>query len=479
MAIFIVLLLLSTILVVFLFFGRTTTEGAKIGLYDMEMELADSSGIEVESFGLGMIELSAANGNLVVAPLTGILAKPAGDALHPLVVIIHGASPVADIHESTYAGFDYLVKQLAAEGYVAVSINVNVNYTFEFGESVLQDGWAMDIVDAHVSALASLGRVDLSEIHLIGHSRGGEVAESLVRRQEENGDRNIKSIIRLAPIAALQEGYPDIPFGIILPEFDGDVSEKEGQIVFDEILGLRENESFGSLVYLRGANHNFFNRKFEEDDRYFERSFADIENRETWITREEQEDFTKRYVVAFLSVVRGERQPWGAFDIGSVNPNRMFGRDVVVSSYFGGVQVFVQLPEENSAARVSGNAEMSFYLQSIPINSTYPGLFNHPTVMARRDQRLELYNITWTDRTGRVVFDSKISDLSSKKSISLFVVQDMPNELNEMGQNQAFTVVLRDRSGNESYVIVPEGTSALQYHTRRYSRKRMVPETCG
>ena len=49
-------------------------------------------------------------------------------------------------------GFDYLVKQLAAEGYVAIAININVNYTFDFGESIW-DSWAYSIFEKHLELL--------------------------------------------------------------------------------------------------------------------------------------------------------------------------------------------------------------------------------------------------------------------------------------------------------------------------------------
>ncbi len=84
--------------------------------------------------------------------LNGIISVPDGEGgPYPVVVILHGNHPGCPIPEGdhvdrwpcdpeverpNYRGFDYLVSRLAAQGYIALSMNVNAENTFGFGEPV-------------------------------------------------------------------------------------------------------------------------------------------------------------------------------------------------------------------------------------------------------------------------------------------------------------------------------------------------------
>ena len=111
--------------------------------------------------------------------LNGIVAVPNGDgAPHPVVVILHGnhvGCPVPEgdtvdrwpcdpeVERANYRGFAYLVSQLAAQGYVALSININAENTFGFGEPVPIERLGQ-LVDLHLNALSvasSGGRTSL------------------------------------------------------------------------------------------------------------------------------------------------------------------------------------------------------------------------------------------------------------------------------------------------------------------------------
>ena len=55
--------------------------------------------------------------------------------------------------QPNYRGYEYLVRRLAAQGYVALSININAEYTFGFGEPVPVERLEK-LVDLHLEALA-------------------------------------------------------------------------------------------------------------------------------------------------------------------------------------------------------------------------------------------------------------------------------------------------------------------------------------
>lgn len=452
---------------------------AVLSANDMVFALADASNIEVHPFQLGDIELMNAGGQSISAPLDGIISIPSTEGPHPVVVIFHGARRISSIREHMYAGFDYLVRQLAAEGFAAISINVLVNYTFEMGEPLVHNEWAMDLFDGHISFLenANAGqdvghgiyltnKLDLSQIHLIGHSRGGEVANCIVLRDINNNIERIQSIIRVGTTVIFEEGdifHPDIPTGIIIPEFDGDVLSHDGHLVFDEILHLGQNQSIASLVYLRGANHNFFNRDVLVDDRVDSMNAAHLAV-DTWLTREEQEDFLMRYAAAFLSVVTNASEPWGVFAPSASQPNTMFGYAVTASTYIPGRLRVLALPSEDAAHRyitTTGPASAFYYEQAIPLYSA--GLFNHPAALGRHNRR-PMYALEWEAGGGTVSFALGENDFTAHSSLALYVAVDSSNQLNPQGEYQSFTLVITDSDGNNQGITIPMGTSPLAFH---------------
>jgi len=447
---------------------------------DMAYELADASGIEVHDFELEDGEVRTWNDRPVAAPLAGSIAVPQGEGPHPLVVIVHGAKRVDSIREKVYAGFDYLVRQLAAEGYAAMSINVNLEYSLDYGESI-ENAWGYSIFQQHLALLEQAnvgedtghgidleGKINLDEMHLIGHSRGGESIDTFARQEKKAGLSRIQSLIRVASTNVIYHStdeslHLDIPVGIILPEFDGDLRAPFAQQVFDEILRDTENQSIASVVYLRGANHNFFNRAVLVDDRTADDDSPAMLAEATWLTREQQEDFLMRYAAAFLSALKGEQL--STFDPQEPQPVRMFGLDVIASSYLPGVQNIWGATGTTGFA--TGTASARQYVQRM--NSD--GFFNHPSVINWAAEELPMNALSWdenwigTDGNGAMVsFTPYVYDFSNAFAMSLYVAVDSSNELNPQGQNQAFTVRLTDRSGARSSVMIPAGTSALTWH---------------
>ena len=445
-----------------------SSQALTLPLQNMSFDLQNADSIQVHRFDFGDAGMTNMIGNPIPAPLTGMIAAPNGTDRHPLVLILHGASP-ADVYTPTYSGFDYLVRQLAAEGYIAMSVSVNIEYSIEHGESIAGE-WGQELFEIHLDYLARANagedvgyglnlenRINLNQIHILGHSRGGELADTLVRRDDAAGISRIHSILRIAPtVVPYREEWgdaphPDIPVAILLPEFDGDVVDNIGQVVFDEVKEQAQNENIVSLVYLRGANHNYFNRMFDFDEGTFH------VNR---LTRAQQESFLMHYAAAFLAYVNGERAAWGIFDPASAQPQTMFGMHVTASTYFSGMRPVIAAPSEDAVTALvtTGAVDANFHVQAIG-----QGLFSHPAVFSRADMRLPLYDIQW-EGSGSLTFPTTTSNFSAYGAISFYVAVDSSNALNASGQNQSFVVTLTDNAGVQQDIIVPAGTSALSWH---------------
>ena len=105
--------------------------------------------------------------------LNGVISVPqSGNGPFPVVVILHGNHPGCpvpegdtvdrwpcdpDLEQPNYRGFGYLAQELAARGYIALSLNVNPEYTLGFGEPVPLERLGQ-LLDLQLKALAEASR---------------------------------------------------------------------------------------------------------------------------------------------------------------------------------------------------------------------------------------------------------------------------------------------------------------------------------
>ncbi len=184
----------------------------------------------------------------------------------------NGAKPVP-----SYRGYDGAAQALASNGYQVVSISSNAVNAY--------DG---DVYDAGAQARAELilhhlelwkkwstiggaplgtkyiGKVDLQNVGLMGHSRGGEgVARAAVVNADRGGQFGIRAVLPLAPVDFARPTVPGVAMSVILPTCDGDVSDLQGQKFYDDTRhSVTGDSATRSTVTVLGANHNFFNTEW-------------------------------------------------------------------------------------------------------------------------------------------------------------------------------------------------------------------------
>jgi hypothetical protein len=235
--------------------------------------------------------------------MRGVVVAPVGArGARPLVLFLHGR------HSICFGGDDsqawpcppgttpipshrgYLAAQrlLASQGYVTVSIAAN---GINGQDDAAEDGGAQarsSLVRLHLARWADWSgrgraqappivraapRADLSQVLLVGHSRGGEgvnraAIDSLARPPAAADGYHgpvrwrIRGTLQIAPTIFGHNPVADVPSVVLLPGCDGDVYDLQGEVTVDGTRGVGRTAALHSAVFVVGANHNFFNTEW-------------------------------------------------------------------------------------------------------------------------------------------------------------------------------------------------------------------------
>lgn len=181
---------------------------------------------------------------------------------------------------SNHLGYVYLLESMAARGYVAVSIDANAltcrnssnAYIAQRSQLVYEHlkQWKTFVATGAPAPLgnALVNLVDLAKVGLMGHSRGGD-AVALVPDLLTNAPIagvDVESVLAVAP-TDFADGKPSpAAFSVLLPLCDGDVWDDRGLSAYDRIRNDPTRTKIASQILFAGANHNFFNDTWTEDD---------------------------------------------------------------------------------------------------------------------------------------------------------------------------------------------------------------------
>src|SRR5262249_48940416 len=211
-----------------------------------------------------------------------------------------GTCPSGFVVVPSHRGYDYVATELAARGYIVVSVNANrgincggsdpedFSMNLSRGRLLLKhlqrlSEWNRGVSATPASVGVSLeGKLDLTQLGIMGHSRGGEGARAAYeqfRDPQSPWPRRIgepvvfRGIFEIGPVDGQTPrtlNADGTAWNVLLPMCDGDVGDLEGVRALDRMLALptETRETFKASYTAWGTNHNYFNSEWQRSDSF-------------------------------------------------------------------------------------------------------------------------------------------------------------------------------------------------------------------
>ncbi|WP_461206956.1 alpha/beta hydrolase [Clostridium sp. DL1XJH146] len=254
-------------------------------------------------------------------PLNAVVWYPEEEGNYPITFILHGNHSMEDYSE---LGYEYLGEFLASKGYIVVSVDENfLNGSWSGGMSKENDARAWMLLK-HLELWSDFSedensiffeKVDMDNIALIGHSRGGEAVVLASYFNDPSGYKynddiqfnfnfNIKSIATIAPSDGQYKPNNkyvvprNVDFLALSGASDADVSNFVGSNIYDRLEFKDAEYHFKTYLYILGANHGQFNSSWGSFDS--STPAKALINRANLIEEKDQEEIAKIYLNAFL-----------------------------------------------------------------------------------------------------------------------------------------------------------------------------------
>ncbi|WP_148257092.1 Calx-beta domain-containing protein [Kribbella flavida] len=329
----------------------------------------------------------------------------------------------------SYRGYDGPAEALASHGYQVVSISANAVNAYD-GDAYDAGAQARaELVLDHLSLWKKwstvgggpfgtkfVGKVNLRNVGLMGHSRGGEgVARAAVLNADRGGRYGIRAVLPLAPTDFARATVPGVAMSVVLPYCDGDVSDLQGQKFYDDTrYSVAGDNAPRSTVTVLGANHNYFNTEWTpgqstapaNDDWWGEPGDSPCgEKYQGRLTAKEQQAVGTAYVAGFFRLQLGhEKQLLPLLD-GSSTRAASAGRAVVrvvAQAPAADRRDLSRLDQPLPAGAVSGSAKTTICSANCAGTTTDGAQSPHwiEAYFAAKTPTLAVTKLSWTGKNG-------------------------------------------------------------------------------
>jgi dienelactone hydrolase len=174
----------------------------------------------------------------------------------------------------SFQGYDYVAQTLASNGYIVVSVSANGINAFDNNVTDLGMQARAELVQRHLDQLRAfnttgaapfgtkfVGKIDLTRVGTMGHSRGGEgVVKHFVHNASLGSPYGVRAVFPLAPVDFNRPVVNNAALAVVLPYCDGDVSDNQGVHFYDDArYNVAGDTGAKHTIQVMGANHNFYN----------------------------------------------------------------------------------------------------------------------------------------------------------------------------------------------------------------------------
>ena len=243
----------------------------------------------------------------ITAQIRGVMFQPAGySGKSPLLLFVHGnhgscdplvagskapsgpkceAETLPGYYKRNDEGYAYLAENLASWGYTVVSLDQDELMARQDGlgkgmhnRRLLIMAMLDKLKEANIAAqppgensnVGSLltGKLDMTRIGLMGHSRGGDAVSSFIEYDHTRpaGERYpLRGVISLAPVDYERHSPYGVPFMTVFGSCDGDVSNLQGARLYERSQYNSGDPYPRFQVEQIGGNHNAYNTVWQAD----------------------------------------------------------------------------------------------------------------------------------------------------------------------------------------------------------------------
>lgn len=454
------------------------------------------------------------------------------DGPFPMVVFLHGWHPTCYFGSSfhtgewpcnspyqpipSYKGYEYEQEILASYGYIVISVSangVNARDAQFFDVGML---WRATLIQNHLNLWNTwntvggapfsdpnlfVGKVDLSNVGTMGHSRGGEgVARHYTYNRELGSPYGVKAVLPLAPVNFSREDLDNVNIQVILPYCDGDVSDLQGAHFFDDARYVDLSDPTAKLYTLvMGGNHSYYNTIWTPggwpaatwDDW---QAFQDPARQDPWcgdlqpgnhkLPPGQVRGTLKAYATGFFRIYLGGETVFLPIFKGDVPPPPSATTTEIYSTYHGKAAARRDINRNLSGGdgglftntlggqvassgllpydKCGGLDPEPLHCLDVQPNNRQP----HTTPSARSSRRgLSQVRLGWDDATSTLTNEIPAGqgDVSGFQVVQFRAVVNFTDPRNPPSLPQDLTVVLTDGAGVSASWVVSSSTGALFY----------------